>query len=210
MISLLVNELPETVSINGTEVSIDTDFRTGILFSKLMQDPGITDTVRVNTAIEMYYGSVNVPDRAAAINAILWFYSCGKYDPDKPKDPDEKPAKKQKQIFDYDHDAMLIFAAMLDQYRTDLQEVEHLHWWKFCAMQAGLKSDSEFVRVTGYRAMDLNQIKNREMRSRYAKLKSLYALPDNRTQEEKISDAGTAFAQGLWKHENTRSKNPTG
>jgi hypothetical protein len=193
MSSLLTEALPTTVVIHGLDVPIDTDFRKCIRFEQLLNDRSIDDTVRTNTAIEMFYGSLMVPDRVAAINGILWFYSCGKFDPDAPSKPQSKRARK---IYDYDEDSRLIYAAFLDQYGVDLQDVETLHWWKFCAMQTGLKADAEFTQVVSYRAMDLRKIKNKELRARYAKLQSIYALPDNRTHEEKVAAAAAAFGGG--------------
>jgi len=191
---LLTEALPTTVQIQREDVPIDTDFRTCIRFEQLLEDRAIDDTVRTNTAIEMFYGSMMVPDRVAATHGILWFYSCGKYDPNEPQNP---AVKRPRKIYDYDEDARLIYAAFLDQYGIDLQDVETLHWWKFCAMQAGLKADAEFTRVISYRAMDLRKIKNKELHAQYAKLQRLYALPDNRTREEKIADAAAAFGGGL-------------
>jgi hypothetical protein len=190
MNSLLTEALPEAVEINGSDVPIESDFRTCIRFEQLLNDHTINDTVRTNTAIAMFYGSVMVLDRIAAINAILWFYSCGKFDPNQPPKPQGKRPRK---IYDYSEDSRLIYAAFLDQYGIDLQDVAYLHWWKFCAMQAGLKRDAEFVQVMSYRAIDLRHIKNKELRAQYSRLQSLYALPDMRTHEEKIADAAAAF-----------------
>ena len=39
-----------------------------------------------------------------------------------------------------------------------------------------------------YRAINLNEIKDKDMKKRYRKLKTLYALPDMRSEEEKESD----------------------
>ena len=191
MISLLTDVLPDTVELCGQEVPIETDYRTYIRFEQLLANKTINDTVRTNTAIAMCFGGIAL-DRAAAIRGILWFYSCGTYDPDAAP----KKRKNEQKIYDYAFDGKLIYAAMLDQYRIDLQDIDGMHWWKFCALQSGLKADNEFVRVMSYRALDLSQIKDRKMRARYAKYKALYALPDMRTHEEKIASAGAAFGRG--------------
>jgi hypothetical protein len=45
-----------------------------------------------------------------------------------------------------------------------------------------------------YRAVDLSKIKDKDQKEHYKKLKIKYALPDNRTEEEKEQD----FANALW------------
>ena len=42
--------------------------------------------------------------------------------------------------------------------------------------------------------MDLSKIKDKDMKKQYRKLKTLYALPDMRSEEEKEND----FADELW------------
>lgn len=191
-VALLTDDLPDTVKIAGKEVPINTDFRNGIQFERLILDGAIEDAVKVNTALELYFGDyAKIRDREAAIEAALWFYSCGRYPPD-----ETKGQKSHKRCYDYAADARLIYAAFLDQYHFDLQTSE-LHWWQFCAMLAGLKSDAEFSKVIGYRAIDVNKIKNQEERARYRRLQALYALPDNRTHEEKVASAGAAFGRSM-------------
>ena len=41
--NMLVDYLPETVEIEGTEYAIETNFRTFILFEMMMQDPELSD-----------------------------------------------------------------------------------------------------------------------------------------------------------------------
>lgn len=41
--NMLVDYLPETVEIEGTEYAIETNFRTFILFEMMMQDPDLSD-----------------------------------------------------------------------------------------------------------------------------------------------------------------------
>ena len=61
-------------------------------------------------------------------------------------------------------------------------------------MFEGLKSENKICEIMGYRAIDLNKIKDKEERKRYKKLKQEWALPDNRTEEQKEND----FAEAFW------------
>ena len=45
----------------------------------------------------------------------------------------------------------------------------------------------------GYRAIDVGKIKDKEEKKRYKKLQREWALPDDRTEEEKERDFADAF-----------------
>ena len=75
-----------------------------------------------------------------------------------------------------------------------MNEVDYLHWFKFKAMFEGLKSDNKICEIMGYRAIDINKIKDKDEKKKYRSLQRQYALPDNRTQEEKEQE----FAEAFW------------
>ena len=102
--------------------------------------------------------------------------------------------QRKKQIFSYEYDAKYIYSAFLDQYGLDLNEIDYLHWFKFKALFEGLKSDNKICEIMGYRAIDLSKIKDKEQKQHYKRLQREFALPDNRTTEEKEQD----FANALW------------
>ena len=82
----------------------------------------------------------------------------------------------------------------MEQYKIDLNSIKYLHWWKFKALFNDLNENIQFSKIMSYRAMDLSKIKDKDMKKQYRKLKTLYALPDMRSEEEKESD----FADELW------------
>lgn len=82
----------------------------------------------------------------------------------------------------------------MQQYRIDLNSIKYLHWWKFRALFVNLNEDVMFSKIMQYRAIQLNTIKDNEMKKFYKKMKRLYALPDMRTEEEKEYDFGEAFS----------------
>ena len=51
-----------------------------------------------------------------------------------------------------------------------------MHWWKFKALMENLNEDTQFVKIMGYRAIDISKIKDKEEKARYKKLKKIYAL----------------------------------
>ena len=91
--------------------------------------------------------------------------------------------KKQEQIYSFTHDADYIYAAFMEQYGIDLNAVE-LHWWKFSAMFSGLKENCLISKVMGYRAADTAGM-DKEQKKFYKKMKEIYKLPENVSEEER-------------------------
>ena len=183
--NLLIDKLP--TDYEG--LKINTNFRSFILFELLMQDNGISEKNKILLSIKLFYEEPP-QDLKKAIDGILWFYKCGE---------EEKVSKKGnvghvKQIYSYEYDAKYIYTAFLDQYGIDLNEIEYLHWFKFKSLFEGLKSDNKICEIMSYRAIDLGKIKDKDEKKKYKQLQRQWALPDNRTIEEKEQD----FADALW------------
>ena len=185
--NILVDKLP--TDYEG--LKINTNFRSFILFELLMQDKEISQDDKVALALNLFYEETP-RDFKKAFEGIVWFYTRGKQI--KQKNDDEKISKKnKKKIYSYEHDAELIYTAFLDQYSIDLNEIDYLHWFKFKALFEGLRDDNKICKVMGYRALDLSKIKDKEEKKRYKKLQREWAVPDDRTDEEKERDFADAF-----------------
>ena len=185
--NILVDKLP--TDYEG--LKINTNFRSFILFELLMQDNKIEKEDKIILALNLFYDEIP-EDINKAFDGILWFYTKGKY---KKEEVEEEKTQKnnKKKIYSYEYDADFIYTAFLDQYGVDLNEIDHLHWFKFKAMFEGLKSDNKICEIMGYRAVDIGKIKDKEEKKRYKKLQREWALPDDRTEEEKERDFADAF-----------------
>lgn len=191
MINLLTDDIEKIVK-DRIKIDFDTDYRICVLFETMMQDPNYSLEAKTYQAITLFYPKIEeIKDIDKALKDIVWFYTIGKSEEETSR---KVTNKKTKQIYSYVFDNELIYSAFKDQYNVDLQDVNYLHWWKFKAMFEGLKSDNKIVEVMGYRATELNTIKDKEMKKFYKKMKKLYALPDMRTEEEKEYDFGEAFS----------------
>lgn len=183
--NLLIDKLP--TDYEGLKVN--TNFRSFILFELLMQDNEISQNDKILISLDLFYDETPA-DVKKAMEGILWFYKCGEEEKTSKKGTNER----QKQIYSYEYDAKYIYSAFLDQYGIDLNEIDYLHWFKFKALFEGLKSENKICEIMGYRAIDLSKIKDKEEKKKYRKLQRDFALPDNRTREEKEQD----FANALW------------
>lgn len=192
--NILVDLLPITVEINNKEYEINSDFRTSILFELLMQDDSIGDEDKILLALQLYYPIVPT-DINLAIEKMLWFYRCGK---DIKKSKGNCKGKSVTQIYSFEHDDDYIYAAFMDQYGIDLQDIEYLHWWKFKAMFNSFKEDIKIVKIMEYRSIDLSKIKDKEQKAYYKRMKNLYKLPDNisNSEKEKLKEIENALLNG--------------
>lgn len=192
--NILIDLLPIEVEINNEEYEINSDFRTSILFELLMQDSSIGEEKKIIMALQLYYPIIpkNINE---AIDKMLWFYRCGK---DITKSKGNSKGKSVTRIYSFEHDDDYIYAAFMDQYNIDLQDIEHLHWWKFKAMFNSLKEDIKIVKIMEYRSMDLSKIKDKEQKSYYKQMKELYKLPDDisNSEKEKLKEIEEALENG--------------
>lgn len=193
---------PEEIEVDGKLYKINTDFRTSICFEILMQKKELTQEqqafanelcildeemdrttaellARYKDGLELYYPEIpeNINE---AINAMLWFYECGKENIDRKK---SKKSGSGKKIYDYDYDADYIYAAFFEQYHIDLAE-QGLHWWKFSALFSALSEDSMISKIITYRVIDTKGM-GKEQKAFYNRMKRLYQLPKDISEEER-------------------------
>jgi hypothetical protein len=187
--NLLLDRLPH---YTNSGLKLRTDFRESIKFELLMQDTNLDVKTKVIQALKLYYYDISkIENIKEAIEDILWFYACGRK---KQKvDENKNEEKNNKQIYSYEFDDEYIYSAFLEQYKIDLNSIKYLHWWKFKALLNSLNENTQFVKIMGYRSIDLSKIKDKDMKANYKKLKKQYALPDMRTTEQKEADFGKAF-----------------
>lgn len=173
MANIILDILPETVNIDGIEYRINSDFRISILFELLMQDDELGKRQKLVRGLQLYYPEIphNV---TVAVDKMIWFYRCGK---ETGNGGHGSGSGRAKQIYSFEYDDDYIYAAFLEQYGIDLQDIEELHWWKFRALFRGLSEDTEFVKIMGYRSVKITSEMSKEQREFYKKMQSIHALP---------------------------------
>lgn len=173
MANIILDVLPETVDIDGAEYRINSDFRISILFELLMQDDEVGKRQKLIQGLKLYYPEIP-QNMTEAVDKMIWFYRCGK---ETESGGHGSGSGRAKQIYSFEHDDDYIYAAFLEQYGIDLQDVEELHWWKFRALFRGLSEDTEFVKIMGYRSVKITSKMSKEQREFYKKMQSIHALP---------------------------------
>lgn len=171
----LTNKLPATVTIDGVDYPINTDFRAGIEYELLAQSGEATEEVII-TSLELYYGD-NIPINVdAALERIDWFYRCGKPLPENVGNNYTNGA----QAYSFEHDDQLIYAAFLSQYKIDIGDID-MHWWKFRSMFQSLNDSNRIVEIMAIRTMKLDKLP-KEQKEFYRAMQQKHAFP--RSQEE--------------------------
>lgn len=199
---MLIDPLPECVKLGGEEYPIHTGFRTSILFELMMEDYTIPEEQKVLKAIELYY-----PERPPvrlineSVDGLLWFYRAGKNDQNinrntSDESSDESSENRVKRIYSFEYDDEYIYAAFLEQYGVDLEEIQDLHWWKFKAMFKSLRDDCQFCKIMGYRSMKITNKMTKEQKAFYRRMKAAYALPVPQEEAERIDAITQALLNG--------------
>ena len=160
----------------------------------LMLDDELEGKEKLIRGLRLYFPKIpyNIQE---AVDAMLWFYGCGK-DPEKEDDESDESAdglvenneanvssKPEGPAYSFEHDSNYIYAAFYEQYGIDLQK-EDMHWWKFRALFTSLGENVHFVKIMGYRSIKITSAMSKEQRSFYEKMKKLYALPLPKEEQE--------------------------
>ena len=195
--NLLIDEVPTTVIIDDVEFEINSDFRISMMFELLINDPELSERERLYQALILYYPIIP-SNLEAAVDKIMWFYKCGKEEQEENNNTNKSSGKKTvKKIYDYEHDSEIIFASFMKSYGINLQR-DNLHWWEFKSLFDNIDEDSKLYKIMEIRSVNLNQVKDKDKKNYYKKMKDLYKLPDNisKSEKEKLDELGRMLLVG--------------
>lgn len=171
---------PEAVQIDGRDYKLNTDFRIWIEIEELLRSSELAPSKKIAKCFTLAYNELP-PNPSTALEELLKFYFQG-------KTPSFalSPARESVTIplYDFSLDFEYIYAAFLNQYGIDLYETE-LHWWKFRTLLSCINDDCKFAKIISYRSINIQDVTDSKQRQFYEKMKKIYALPDNRTPEER-------------------------
>ena len=191
--NILLSELPCTIEVCGKKYHINTDFRIWMRFEELLfeknQSEAIAKAIVLCMKPDVPLKNELPPSLKETVKALCDFYFCR----DKSENTPRATCGKTKRIYSFKHDSELIYAAFLQQYGIDLTSC-NMHWWKFRALFSALSGDVKICSVMRIRSQNLADVPQGPARSRLARLKAIYALPDFKTDEEKEAE----LAEALW------------
>lgn len=180
MINLLYEPFPDTVTADGIEYTVLTDYREWLRFADLIRDKSINDRVRLSL-LAQWLDPLPELITADIVSALFEFYKAAALDPDPPEveDDDAEPADNAAKppVFDWCIDAKYIIGDFRRYYGIDLLGADYLHWWHFKALFAALPDDSVCQKRIAYRSVNLGTIKDDKERARIARIQRSIAIP---------------------------------
>lgn len=152
----LTYKQPETVSISGVDVKINTGHRGCLLTFAALEDKELLDYEKIDSLMWNMYdidtknGEEFPPNWEEYVMQAFWFLSCGK-----------DPSKDEPSYYSFEQDSEFIYDAFLVR-GIDLGEKE-LHWWTFCGHFPELP-ESRFTTITGLRYKKAHGMMSKEDR----------------------------------------------
>jgi len=143
-------------------------------------------------ALALYYSEIPADDLEATSKWIQWFYACGKTS----VQTKGRGRGRNERIYSFEHDDEYIYAAFLEQYGIDLNDVDYLHWWKFKALFGALNDECQIRKIMGYRGMEISDKLTNEQKDFYRKMKETYKIPMSKNEQEKTDAIQEALLNG--------------
>lgn len=193
MMNLLYEPLPETITADGKEFPVVTDFREWIRFSAMLKDAELSEKEKIQFML-LYVDGVEWVSKNL-IDALFSFYRADDLKFKKvnlKKYEMENSAIRKPPLFDWGIDAKFLLGDFRRYYQIDLIRVKYLHWWEFRSLFDALPDDSNCQKRVAYRAMNLSQIRDKNERKRIAKIQREIAIP-YLTEEEEEFQLGEMF-----------------
>lgn len=177
--SHLTDRFPEAVRIDGVIYPINTDFRVGIRIMTAFEDPRLTGFEKQAVMCGLLFQN-QPPDFGKACAAAVKFLDCGENRKD-----DSEEQGDEKRVYSFTKDHRYIYSAILQSHGVDLQTVDHMHWWKFCAMFADLREDSAFQSMVSLRRRANKGKLTKEEQRVWYELQDLLSLEEKEPDPER-------------------------
>lgn len=150
--STLTDSFPESVTVSGVEYPIHADFHTVLRCFEIQGRKAELSEDDLLFMLRLFYNVKRMTATEDHIDQMFWFFSCGR-EKEKKKFPRKIAGINDKQPFDFEGDADLIYAGFMQQYGIDLQE-SSMHWWKFMILLENLGNGTRLQKVMEYRTID--------------------------------------------------------
>lgn len=122
----MFTELPYSLTVDGEEKPIYTDFRNIILICNSFNDDELSKSEKLRIMLDLLYVDDwnTFFDTQEAVKQAIWFIDWGK----EYKESDENSPR----LMDWEQDYNLIVAAVNKNINAvDVRELEYMHWWTF-------------------------------------------------------------------------------
>lgn len=194
--SVLTDPFPKSVTVNGTECPVAFDFQTILRCYEIQSGKTELSQEELLKILLLFYQKQKIFSEEH-VEKMFWFFSCGR-EKEAKRFPRKIAGVNDKQPFDFEKDAELIYAGFVQQYGIDLQ-TEDMHWWKFMILLENLGSDTRLNRVIEYRTIDTaNRNLSKQEREFYRAMQRYYGLDVKAQQHvsERVKQIEAALMRG--------------
>jgi hypothetical protein len=175
--------LPKTVTAEGKEYEIRTDFRVILEILVMLSDPDLSDADRTEALLRMFYIE-RPPNVEEALDAFIRFVE--------PRSA-RRSEKSSSRLIDWEQDFDLMIAPINHILGAECRALPELHWHTFLAAYLEIPPDSVFARVLRIREkLRTGKKLEKYERTWYHKNRDLVHLkPRFSKAEEQILDSWT-------------------
>jgi len=173
----LFHDLPNSLSIQGQEVKIKTDFRVWLkLLNSMHKSENNEQLIHALKSVFIVDSIISKENVQEIINAVSLFFQDAKSYTN--ADYNEPTIKHEDESVPYDIelDSNYIYSAFMEQYNIDLIEKD-LHYYQFIALFDCLNGETLFKTIVFHRTKDISKIKEREAKKDAQRLKDIFKLP---------------------------------
>ena len=177
--NILCDRLPDSISLDGRDHPILTDFRRWIvmldLFDKCRSsrsrplDLVTAARCAIHTVMPDSTDLCDLPsDSLVRLLEKMAAFALGGVDV---TDTDDAPPQRSEQVLDFACDAEVILASFQSVYGIDLTSAA-MHWWRFLALLRAMPSDSPLMQIVSLRRCDTTKIGDDDLRRRIRRAKA--------------------------------------
>lgn len=137
--------LPTSLTVNGTEYAIESDFRRVLDIMELYADPELDENEKAILMLEgLYTDFAEMPysDYQEACIQASWFIDGGV----------EETAEKGPKLMDWSKDFRYIVAPVNRVMGEDVRGMKYCHWWTFLAAWQEIGGDCMFAQIVNIRS----------------------------------------------------------
>ena len=117
----MIGVLPTSLSVDGKDYPINSDYRIALLIFEAYNDPELTQQEKSRVCIECLYKEIP-RNFSEALKQAVWFLDGGNM---------PKPEKAPKKLMDWEQDESIIFPDINKVAGYETRSVDYLHWWTF-------------------------------------------------------------------------------
>lgn len=179
--NILVDNLPETVTIFSREYPVHTSFKNWIRISEIVNDRALSEEKKMAKTLSLCYKDELPPNLISAFLGMMTFLNRG-------ADFCAPLCEKETPIFSFLQDADIIYSAFYSKYGIDLLKDE-MHWFKFSALFSSLATDNAFGAVVNIRSLDESKIKDMSQKRKISALKKKFSVKNSgKTGEVNVAE----------------------